>query len=112
MVPCANTSSPTASELTAMLGQVPGTCELGANCSETLPASEAGLGGHVTPDCVNECLICLSSPLGGVHFGQNTQWLNKHSEHLGKAAWAGGLTLILAVWRGATESQLRPLVRY
>lgn len=63
---------PLASEITAILGHVPGTCELGASCSETLPASEAGLGGHVTPNCVNECLICLSSPLGGVHFGQNT----------------------------------------
>lgn len=63
---------PLASEIPAMLGHVPGTCVLGASCSEALPASEPGPGGHVTPNCVNECLICFSSPLGGVHFGQNT----------------------------------------
>ena len=71
-VPYANISSCPAPEITALLGQMPDTCEPGASCSEALQASEPVLGGHVTPHCVNECLICLSSPLGGVHFGQNT----------------------------------------
>ena len=60
-VPYANISSCPAPEITALLGQMPGTCEPGASCSEALQASDPVLGGHVTPHCVNECLICLSS---------------------------------------------------
>lgn len=29
-------------------------------------------GWHGNPNCENECLVCFSSPLGGVLFGQNT----------------------------------------
>lgn len=48
-VPCANISSSLGPDITAMLGQVPGTCELDGSCSETLPASKAGLGGMAVP---------------------------------------------------------------
>lgn len=102
-VPCANISCPSRKPLPHLAG-----CLAPANTEPAAAGScgrhqRAGLGGCVTSQCMSDCLIDLSSPLGGVHSGQNNFVAE---ETLGEAVQAGGLTPISAMWSRATESQL------